>query len=71
LQVFKDEKAIAQEREEKQDEFLTKTKRVVYPLYLIGAVVITLIWIGESQQARLIEENAKKLKLRDKLNNYV
>lgn len=35
------------EEQKRQDEFVKETKKVVYPLYLLGAICFTAIWIGQ------------------------
>lgn len=61
LQLYKEEAEVTLETEKKQDEVLGSVKRVVWPLYLVGFLVVGLIWVGENEQMKLIEKNAKKL----------
>ena len=47
--------------EKEREEMLRQTKRVVYPMYLLGFIVSGILWFAYEQQQRLIAHNAKKL----------
>ena len=46
MQVYKEEKEIQAKIEQEKEEILQQTKRAVYPLYFLGSIVISLLWIG-------------------------
>jgi len=49
LQIIKDDKEIAAQKEKAAEELLVKTKKVVYPMYLVGGSIMLLIWYGQLQ----------------------
>lgn len=49
LQEIKDEKELRIQTEKKQEEFLQRTKRIVYPFYFAGGLIMIVIWYGQLQ----------------------
>ena len=68
--LFKEEKQDIAERIQKQDESLTKLKRVVWPIWAIVIFVNSLLMIGYSRQERIIERNSQKLEAMEKFKSY-
>ena len=47
LEVIKEEKEIAAQKEKDAEALIKKTKKVVYPMYLVGGSIMLLIWYGQ------------------------
>jgi hypothetical protein len=60
--VFEEEKAMIARIEKEKEELLVKTKKVIYPFYLLGGTLMAILWYGQHLQDNLIKDNAKKLK---------
>lgn len=60
--------AIQQAKE--QEELLRKTKRIVYPVYLIGGAIAVLLAYGKHQQDKLIKINEQKLAHQERIASY-
>jgi hypothetical protein len=46
--------------EKEREEVIKKTKKIVYPFYMLTGIILTLIWYGQYMQDQLIEQNEKK-----------
>lgn len=56
--------------EKERDEILVKTKKVVYPFYLLGGTLMVILWYGQHLQDKLIKENEKKMKHQERVESY-
>ena len=55
---------------EEIQELADKTKKVVYPIYGLGAIVCILLAYGYYEQDKLIQKDEKKLKYQQKVDSY-
>mmetsp|Transcript_11968 Transcript_11968/g.20207 ORF Transcript_11968/g.20207 Transcript_11968/m.20207 type:complete len:340 (-) Transcript_11968:600-1619(-) len=70
LQLFKEETQVVKEEEEKRDETVKEVKRVIYPIYLLFAAFISLIWLGEAQQRKTIARGSERREIKERFKNY-
>ena len=56
--------------EKDRDEFLRKTRRVVYPMYLLGFFVSGVLYVAYEEQAKLIDINSKKIMNKERRESY-
>lgn len=64
LQIYKSEKDLVTEEIKRQDETISKARRVIYPIFAMALFINSLIIIGIYYQNKQSDKNAPKLEMR-------
>lgn len=70
VMVYKEEKQMMAEKEQKQEETLKKVSRVVWPMWTLIFIINTALAIAYQRQKVQIERNSLKIEAREKFNSY-